>query len=135
VLFLTEHYAINAYWGSRCIAPRILWPRHYMEMSGQFHAPAALPPGKEPRIHVGYEAGWVPEPFWTRWWREKFPAPAGNRTLESRSSSCCYFKENCIFFEDLLPQTPTYSGNNIVFTSEVCTSSMSVLFTTANETL
>jgi hypothetical protein len=22
----------------------------------------------------------------TRWWREKFPAPAGNRTLEPRSS-------------------------------------------------
>jgi hypothetical protein len=22
---------------------------------------------------------WHPKPFWTRWWREKFPAPAGNR--------------------------------------------------------
>jgi hypothetical protein len=33
------------------------------------------------------EAGWAPQPFWTRWWREKFPAPAGNRTLEPRSFS------------------------------------------------
>jgi hypothetical protein len=29
-------------------------------------------------------ARWTPEPFWTRWWREKFPALAGNRTLEPR---------------------------------------------------
>jgi hypothetical protein len=31
-------------------------------MSGQFHAPAALPPGKEPSVPIGYEAGWAPEP-------------------------------------------------------------------------
>jgi hypothetical protein len=24
------------------------WPRHYLEVSGQLHAPAALPPGKSP---------------------------------------------------------------------------------------
>jgi hypothetical protein len=30
---------------------------------------------------------WAPEPFWKRWWREKFPAPAGNWSLEPRSSS------------------------------------------------
>jgi hypothetical protein len=33
------------------------WPRHYLEMSGQLHAPAALPPGKNPGTHcIG---GWV----------------------------------------------------------------------------
>jgi len=32
--------------GSGGIAPRI-WPRHYMEVSGQLHALAALHPGKE----------------------------------------------------------------------------------------
>jgi len=37
-----------------------------MEVSGQLHAPAALPPGKEPLVPIGYEAGWAPEPFWTR---------------------------------------------------------------------
>jgi hypothetical protein len=33
-----------------------------MEVSGQLHAPAALPPGKEP---IGKEAGWVPELLWS----------------------------------------------------------------------
>jgi hypothetical protein len=55
-------------------------------VSGRLHAPAALPPGKEPLVPIGYEAGWTPEPFWTRWW-EKFPAPARNRTLKPRTSS------------------------------------------------
>jgi hypothetical protein len=35
-----------------------------MEVSGQLHAPAALPPGKEPLVPIGQEAGWAPEPFW-----------------------------------------------------------------------
>jgi hypothetical protein len=30
--------------GSGGIAPRIFRPRHWMEVSGQLHAPAALPP-------------------------------------------------------------------------------------------
>jgi hypothetical protein len=34
--------------GSGSIAPRILWPWHYVEVSHQLHAPAALPPGKSP---------------------------------------------------------------------------------------
>jgi hypothetical protein len=34
-----------------------------MEVSGQLHAPAALPPGKEPLVPIGWGAGWVPEPF------------------------------------------------------------------------
>jgi hypothetical protein len=28
------------------------WPRHYMEVSGQFHAPAALPTGKESLVPI-----------------------------------------------------------------------------------
>jgi hypothetical protein len=32
-----------------------------MEVSGQLHAPAALPPEKEPPVPLGYEAGWAPE--------------------------------------------------------------------------
>jgi hypothetical protein len=36
-----------------------------MEVSGQHHTPAALPPGKEPLVPIGQEAGWDPEPFWT----------------------------------------------------------------------
>jgi hypothetical protein len=31
-----------------------------MEVSGQLHVPAALPPGKEPPVPIGYATGWVP---------------------------------------------------------------------------
>jgi hypothetical protein len=51
-----------------------------MEVSSQLHAPAALPPGTELPVPIEYEAGWAPEPVWTRWWREKFPVPAGSQT-------------------------------------------------------
>jgi len=47
-----------------------------MEVSGQLHAPKALPPWKESLIHTGYEAGWAPEPVWKRW-RRKAPCPCG----------------------------------------------------------
>jgi hypothetical protein len=37
-----------------------------MDVSGQLHAPAALSPGKELPVSIGYEAKWAPEPVWTR---------------------------------------------------------------------
>jgi hypothetical protein len=40
-------------------------------MNGQLHAPAALPPGKEPPVPIWYEVGWAPEPGWTLWRREE----------------------------------------------------------------
>jgi hypothetical protein len=39
---------MKAYWRGGGVAPLILWPRHYVEVSGQLHALAALPLGKEP---------------------------------------------------------------------------------------
>jgi hypothetical protein len=33
-----------------------------MEVSGQLHAPAVLPPGKGPLVPIGLEAWWAPEP-------------------------------------------------------------------------
>jgi hypothetical protein len=34
------------------------------------------------RVPGTHWIGWVgPEPFWTRWWRETFPPPAGSRLL------------------------------------------------------
>jgi hypothetical protein len=41
-----------------------------MEVSGQLHAPATLPPGKEPLVHIGQEAGWASELVWMQCWRE-----------------------------------------------------------------
>jgi hypothetical protein len=52
-LRLTKHHAMKVYWRSGGVAPRILWPRYWMEVSGQLHAQAALPPGKEPLIPIG----------------------------------------------------------------------------------
>jgi hypothetical protein len=46
------------------------WSQHYLEMSGQFHAPAALSPEKERPVPIGLEVGWTPEPVWTTWRRE-----------------------------------------------------------------
>jgi hypothetical protein len=39
---------MKAYWGSGGLALLILRPLQNMEVSGQFHAPAALPQGKGP---------------------------------------------------------------------------------------
>jgi len=41
--------------------------------------PAALIPEKQPPIPIGQEAGWAPEPVWTRWRKEKYSLidPAG----------------------------------------------------------
>jgi hypothetical protein len=44
---------MKVYLENGCIAPLILWPRHYMEVSGQLHAPAALLPGKDTLIAIG----------------------------------------------------------------------------------
>jgi hypothetical protein len=49
-----------------------------LEVSGQLHAPAALPPGKEPPVPIGQEVGWTSEPV--KW---KFLTPPG---LEQDSS-------------------------------------------------
>jgi hypothetical protein len=47
-----------------------------MDLSGQLHAPAALSTGNQPPVSTAQEAGWVPEPVWTLWRREKSFAPA-----------------------------------------------------------
>jgi hypothetical protein len=61
-----------------------------MEVNGQLHALVALPPGKEPPVSIGQEAGWVPEPVSTLWSRDKTHAPAGNRTLSVQLVSLRY---------------------------------------------
>jgi hypothetical protein len=56
-------------------------------VSSQLHAPAALLPENDPLVLIGQEAGWDPEPVWTRWWSEKFPASTGTRTPDHPARS------------------------------------------------
>jgi hypothetical protein len=38
-----------------------------MDVSGQLHATAALPPQKEPPVPIEYKAGWAIEVVWIFW--------------------------------------------------------------------
>jgi hypothetical protein len=49
-----------------------------MELSGQLHAPVALPPGKQPPVRTESEVG--SEPVWTLWSGQKSLSASGNRT-------------------------------------------------------
>jgi len=52
-----------------------------MGVSGQHHALVALyPPGKGPPVPIIQEAGWAPEPVWTKRLEEKCLASAGDQT-------------------------------------------------------
>jgi hypothetical protein len=52
-----------------------------MEVSGQLHAQAALPPEKNRLASTEYEGLWVPEKVWTLWRRDKLFEPDGSRTM------------------------------------------------------
>jgi hypothetical protein len=79
---------MEALGGRGGIDPTHSRPRHWMGVSGQRQAPAALlPPGKGPPVPIVQEAGWAPEPVWTQRPEEKSFAPAGDRTPIARSSS------------------------------------------------
>jgi hypothetical protein len=55
---LIKYYAMETYGGMDSL------DLHYLKVSGQLHAHAASPPGKE------LVAVWGPQPFWTNWRRE-----------------------------------------------------------------
>jgi hypothetical protein len=61
--------------GSGSIAPLIIWPWHWMEVRGQVHAPAALPPReRSPGTH--WIGGWVgPSAFLDAMVRRKTSSP------------------------------------------------------------
>jgi hypothetical protein len=56
-LCLTKHHAMKIYWEWRDSSTHSL-PQHWMEVSGQLHAPATLLPGKEPP-GTHWIGGWV----------------------------------------------------------------------------
>jgi hypothetical protein len=95
---------MKVYWGSVGIGPCILGPRYWMEMNGQIHDPAALPPQNGPPLPIDSEARWAPEPAWTRWWEEEFTATAGTRNPDhqARSLALCRTKEAIRHLEQLL---------------------------------
>jgi hypothetical protein len=55
-----------------------------MEITGQFNAPTALPPGKGPQNPLDRKLGGPPESVLTLWRIEKF-CTAGNRTQAVQS--------------------------------------------------
>jgi hypothetical protein len=60
-------------------------------VSGQLHVPAALPPGKERPVPIGYEIGWTPEPVWTTWrrpYRDSYSDPSAVQPVASRYTDC-----------------------------------------------
>jgi hypothetical protein len=58
-----------------------------MEVSGQLHAPAALLPGENPWYQLDRRLDGPQNRSGDDGEEKKFPAPAGNRTLEPRSPS------------------------------------------------
>jgi hypothetical protein len=65
-----------------------------MEVNGQFHAPTALPLGKEPSLLIWLEVAWAAEPDWTVWNKESL-APAGNRApaIQPVARRCTVLRE------------------------------------------
>jgi hypothetical protein len=58
-----------------------------MEVSGHLHAPAALPPGKEPLVPIGLEPALPPEPVLDAVVKKKILATAGTRTTDHPARS------------------------------------------------
>jgi hypothetical protein len=90
-----------------------------MEVSGQLHAPAALPPGKEPQVPLDRRLDGPQRRSGRRCRREKFTAPPG---IEPRSSSpgicyCTYLKE----------RSKAYIGTTILLTTYKILSSVLLL--------
>jgi hypothetical protein len=72
-------------------------------VSGQFHAPAALPPGKEPPVAIGWEVRRTPVPVWATWRNENscphldsISDPLAVQPVTSRYADCAILApQNC----------------------------------------
>jgi hypothetical protein len=62
------------------------WPQHYLEASGQLHAPALYPPRKESPVPIGFGGTQFRS---GRLGEEKILDPNGTRTPTPQSSSPC----------------------------------------------
>jgi hypothetical protein len=88
-IFLTYHahkLKLSHYTPWRCMGERRYSSYSYLTSAldgGEWSASRpgrALPPGKEPPVPIGQEAGWAPEPVWTQRLEEKSSASVGDRT-------------------------------------------------------
>jgi hypothetical protein len=78
---------MEAYWGTGSIAPCILELGIKWRWVVSFTPPSLYPHCKSPWFPLERRLGGPPEPFWTRWWREKFPAFAGIRSPDHPARS------------------------------------------------
>jgi hypothetical protein len=56
-----------------------------MGVSGQLHASADLPLGKEPIVPIGQKVFWARKQLWTLWSKEELIVPAWNRIRDVQS--------------------------------------------------
>jgi hypothetical protein len=77
-------HAMNVNGGVELVLPYIRNLGTRLRWVVSFTPPSPLPPGKEFSVALEWEAGWVKEPVWTHWRREKSSISAGNRTTIPR---------------------------------------------------
>jgi hypothetical protein len=82
----------------------------------ELHAPAALPPGKEPPVPIGQEVGWTSEPVWMIWRSENsWPHRASNSDSLVVNPVASRYTDYANWILDLLTQLRTTS--NLQFTA------------------
>jgi hypothetical protein len=78
---------MEAYWACGGMAPRILYFGTRWRWMVSFRPQPLYPQGKGPWYPLDRRLDGPPEPVWTRWWRETFPAPAGTRNTDHPAPS------------------------------------------------
>jgi hypothetical protein len=84
-----EHHATKMY-GETELQRHQIWPQYLIGMSGQFHAPAALPLRKE-KHYIHWIGGWVDPGVGLDDVKKRRILPhAGNRTQVDQQVACRY---------------------------------------------